>query len=359
MNTTLGTTNTSALDDDKPFDISKLSYVTVPLFTLIGLIGNGITVCVMFGKLFRQKSIGVYLAALAFSDTAFIIVSPFTKSFIKDMFTYDPTALSETGCKMFFFVFRSAKICSSWFVVGICIERFIVIWFPFKAKLLTNKRVSITYVTTVAVCVFIFDGVWTITGGIVKGVCFPSLVTESTKDLSAGFVVAGTLIFSIIPTCVLVLFTPLTVFRLCRQVHARRQMTSVATGDGYSDAMKITRMLIAVVMAYIILVAPISVAHSVAFFRGQNIFTSKDPEFIIFREIASILEQLNYSINFFLYFFCNATFRRSVYVLFGCRKMRVDMRGQRSGGQVPAHVHVSCSPSSSEDTVSSRLPYIS
>ena len=302
-------------------DIStKVSYVTVPVFTIFGLTGNILTLIIMRTKYFRASTTSVFLSALSLSDTTFILISPFTKAFMKDIFNRDPKALTEAGCKAYFCIFRSAKICSSWYVVLVCLERFMVICFPFRAKIIFHKRSAIIAVSFVTAAVLAFDAVWTITSGIVDGNCIPSIATESTKDLAAGFVVAGTAIFNIIPTCVLLFFTPLSIIQLFRQMSFRRE---TSTTSGNEDMLKVTRMLLAVTIAYILLVTPISVAHSVAFFNGYSIFTSKDPDFVIFREFAQTFEQLNYSINFFLYVTCNTTFRRQFYNVIRCRRQEI------------------------------------
>ena len=303
--------------DDSGIDpkaIEMVGYVTVPLLFVIGLTGNIFSISVMQTKYFRRSTICIYLTALSLSDTTFILVGPFTKSFVKDLFGRDPKALTVAGCKAFFFVFRSAKICSSWFVVTICIERFIVVWLPFKAKSISNRRTALIAVLSVTLSILTFDGIWTITSDIINGVCIPSVTTDSTRDLSAGFVIAGTAIFNIIPTCVLLIFTPLTALKLFRQQSFRRE---ISLSPGNEDAVRITRMLVSIMCAYILLVTPISIAHSVAFFSGDSIFESTNPRFIVFREFAQILEQLNYCVNFFLYVTFNITFRRSFYSMLG------------------------------------------
>lgn len=341
---------TTAAPKSSSVDIStKVSYVTVPVFGVLGLTGNILTIIIMRSKYFRMSTTGVFLTALALSDTTFILISPFTKTFVKDIFRQDPKALTEAGCKAFFFIFRSAKICSSWYVVIICLERFLVIWFPLQAKVICRRQIAVVFVTIITGCIFIFDGVWTITTDIVNGNCIPNVVTPSTQDVAAAFVIAGTAIFNIIPTCVLLLFTPMSIFKLFRQVSFRRQ---ISTTDRNEDAYRVTRMLLAVIIAYIVLVTPISVAHSVAFFNGENIFTSKSPDFVIFREVAQTFEQLNYSLNFILYLSCNATFRRHFYVIIGFQKN--EMRSAM-GWQPPTQPPVSSRQTSPNSTESSTV----
>jgi hypothetical protein len=59
-------------------------------------------------------------------------------------------AISSFGCKLSFWIFRTGKMMSSWFVVCICVERFVAVLFPFKVKILFMKRRR--YVEALSTC---------------------------------------------------------------------------------------------------------------------------------------------------------------------------------------------------------------
>ena len=286
------------------------AFVIVPLLLVVGMFGNTSVIIIMARKNFRTTTTAVFVIALALSDTKFILLFPFTKSFSNDVFARDVKALTLTGCKAFFCMFRSAKIFSSWVVVLICIERFIVIWFPLQAKRILTRQTAAVLVWSLLCITYIFDGAWTITTNITNGVCIPNFQTAENKDYSTAFLIAGTVIYNVLPSLFLICLTPLTIFKLLRHRAKRLKMTG-ANSHRTDETYRITRMLLAVTIAYLILVTPISVAHSVAFFSGDNIFQSTNENFIIFREIAQIGEQLNYVVNFFIYVIFNSTFRRN------------------------------------------------
>lgn len=323
--------------------ITTVGFVTVPLFALFGIVGNIFTLLIMHQQCFRKSSTSVHLSALAISDTMYNFVNPFTKSFVKDIFRQDPKTLSDAGCKVFFSMLRNAKIISSWIVVLICLERFLVIWFPLRVRQLYTRNVSVVAVTSVAVICITFNTVWSIqVSGIVGQICLPSVMAYNPEVVTA-FLVAGTAVYNIIPTVILLLLTPLTILKLFRHMSWRR---GIHTTTGNVDSIRVTRMTIAVTVAYIILVTPISTAHSVAFFQNDNIFESTDPSFIIFREFAQTLEQFNYCINFFLYVIFNASFRRTLCGLLGCRREN----SQRATNRQEAHALGNKSSESVTDT---------
>ena len=311
--------------------ITVISCSVVPLLLLIGLFGNTFTIIVMRSKRYRSSSTGVYLTALALSDVTFILAFPFVKSTTIDLFNIDVRAVSVIGCRLFYAVFRGTKICSSWFVVLICIERFLVVWFPLKAKVISNKRVALISVACVLVAEFTFEGARS--GGIfvVNGLCLPYYETPETKKMAAAMILTGTVLYNVIPTIILICATPMTMIKLFYHQRKRREM---ATYTGSDETSRITVMLLSVTVAYIILVTPIAVAHSVAFFQGDNIYLSKEPGIIIFREIAQVLEQINYVINFFLYVISNASFRHHFCHLIECCRTR---DGQRNTAYVDSH----------------------
>lgn len=315
--TTAGPSSDNALNTIPWF--YDMGYVIVPVLLAVGLLGNISVIIVMGTSHFRTTTTAVYLIALAVSDTHFILLFPFTKSFTQELFGQDIRALSITGCRAFFCIFRSAKIFSSGLVILIAVERFIVIWFPLRARRILTRKFAVIFVLILLFVVFIFAGLWTLTTSIVDGVCIPNSPTDENKDMSAVFVVAGALVYNVVPSLLLIFLTPLTIFRLLRHRSSRRKMTS-DIANRCDETYPITRMLLAIMIAYLILVTPISIAHSVAFFTGENIFESTNKNFIIFREIAQIFEQLNFVLNFFIYVSFNSTFRHHFCKLFCKRK---------------------------------------
>ena len=114
--------------------ITLTSYITVPLLFAVGLVGNILTIIAMRSRRFQQSSTGVYLTALALSDMTFILVFPFSKSTANQLLNMDVKAISSIGCKVFFLIFRGTKISSSWLVILIGIERFLVVWYHWKLE---------------------------------------------------------------------------------------------------------------------------------------------------------------------------------------------------------------------------------
>ena len=333
------------------------SYILVPLLVVMGCFGNTFTIIVMRSKRFQHSSTGVYLTALALSDLAFLITFPFIKGAFIELFGGDIRTLSVTGCRLYFFVYRGTKISSSWYVVLVGIERFLVVWFPLKAKILSNKRVALISTTVATAAIFTFEAARTGNTNIIDGVCLPFYKTPETEKLQTAFVATSTTIYSLIPTAILITVTPLTVWKLVRQQKKRQELMQNAGND---ETLHVTVMLLSVTIAYLILVTVISMTFAVAFFMGENLLATKDPRILMFLEIAQIMEQLNYVINFFLYVISNVTFRKHVIFMLKCRclnyKRKADLMRDATNANISTISALQESSFSSSTQVTETLP---
>lgn len=160
--------------------------------------------------------------------------------------------------------------------------------------------------------------VWSFSSGVVGGFCKPDLPHPWFRF----FIVGGCTLYSFLPAAILLVMSPQIMFRILLQVRKRRNLTSGSTKTRMSrkedEMIRASIMVVAVMIAYIVLVLPITVVHLYAFLTSVSAFDENDLGFFIFREIAQMLEQVNYSINFFFYVLCSSTFRRRIFELLGC-----------------------------------------
>jgi hypothetical protein len=94
-----------------------------------------------------------------------------------------------------------------------------------------------------------------------------------------------------------------------------------------SDTSRTTIMLVGVMVAYILLISPVTALHMSAFFLRLNAFGSNSLGFQVFKEVCQILEQMNYAINFYLYVLTSSLFRIGLKKLFFCRCRKRLSRG--------------------------------
>ncbi|XP_046562633.1 neuropeptide SIFamide receptor-like [Haliotis rubra] len=251
--------------------IRYVAYTTMPVFLVFSLTGNCLTIIVMISKSFWNSPCSIFLIALAISDSTYSIVFPFSKVFVRELIGYDIRALSWVGCHIFFIVHRGSKIASSWFIVVICAERFIAVWFPLKAGIICSKRNTVIVVLVVSGAVFTFTGFWTFSTVIIKGICVINYPTPNTAVLTRVYVIAGSSVYSVIPAAILLVLTPAICYKLIIQMKMRRQLLNRSAEDNTSSEMARTNtMLLGVTIAYIVLVTPTTIAHNVSFSLNVN-----------------------------------------------------------------------------------------
>ncbi|XP_056009426.1 thyrotropin-releasing hormone receptor-like [Ostrea edulis] len=316
--------------------LSCTNYFLQPLFLILGLAGHTLTVIIMQRRRYSQLASRFFLIALALSDSVLLLTQVFNKNFVLTYLRMDVRALSSVGCKAFFVIFKTAKMSSSWFLVFICWERFVAVWFPLKAKFICTKRVAWALILIVYVLITTYTSVWSYASQITKkNICHPDVYDKTnTSEVSrfGTFLIGGLSIYSLIPMIFLITMTPLIVLKLARQGRKRKSMV----GKSYrktssSDSSRTTFMLVGVMVAYILLISPVTALHMSAFFLRLNAFGSNASGFLIFKEVCQILEQINYAINFYLYVLTSSLFRVGLKELFCCRSQGQLSRGRSFG----------------------------
>ncbi|XP_061169026.1 histamine H2 receptor-like [Saccostrea echinata] len=306
--------------------LSYTNYVLLPVLLVLGLTGNTLTIIIMQTKRYSHLTSRLFLIALALSDSVLLLTQPLNKNFVLMYLGTDLRALSSIGCKAFFVIFKTAKMSSSWFLVFICWERFVAVWFPLKAKIICTKRVAVALIVLVYVFIFTYTSIWSYASQITKNnICHPD-VYDKTDPYEVSrfgtFLLGGLSIYSLIPMCFLITMTPLISIKLSRQGRKRKSMMgkSVRRKTASQDTNRTTVMLVGVMVAYILLISPVTALHMSAFFLRLNAFGSNALGFLVFKEVSQILEQLNYAINFFLYVLTSSMFRSGLEELFGCKR---------------------------------------
>ncbi|XP_045215293.2 leukotriene B4 receptor 1-like [Mercenaria mercenaria] len=309
------------------------SYVLTPIFLVIGLFGNGVTIFTMASKSFSNMTSRYILIALALSDTTLLLTQPFNKLFLRKLIGYDVRAMSDIGCKAFFHIFKTGKMTSSWLIVILCFERFVAVVFPFKTKTIITKKSILALIAIDYIFIVTYNGVWTFSSIIVDGTCKPDVTYPETKEKYRDFLLAGSSFYSLIPMIIMAILTPVIVIKLLLQRRKRKHLAGAAGDKADSETIRISAMLIGIVVAYVALVLPITIVHNLAFWRNVSAFDVNTRGFFILREVAQIFEQLNYSINFFLYVLCSSKFRGRVIELLGLSKCVERARAQSTSSK--------------------------
>jgi len=97
-----------------------------------------------------------YLTLLAIADTFVLYVSAF-KVWIRAVTRFEVLHVSIVGCKLFMFILLCSFYMSAWLVVLVTLDRFLVIWFPFRGYVFMRIRRARLTAAILAVIVAVYN----------------------------------------------------------------------------------------------------------------------------------------------------------------------------------------------------------
>ncbi|KAK2159470.1 hypothetical protein LSH36_152g01027 [Paralvinella palmiformis] len=311
----------------------EVEYILTPLLLLLGGFGNSLTIIVMRSATFRRLPVSKLLMAMSLSDVVLNLMLPLNKSFVHHMIGIDVRALSSGGCKLFFWINRLAKTTSSWLIVLITVERFIAVWLPMRAKFInTDRNVCVALILLYGMLA-VFFGYWcSWADRVIDNICIMNSRPPGFEHLSEIFLLGGLLLYSFIPSIILLIFNGLIIYKLAtrrKRIAPESNTTNSTSISAQPRSVRNTHtapnsktsvMLISVAMSFVVLVTPNAVANIVSFIRKETMLETTDPVTASLREAAQILEQLSHSVNFILYVLCNKRFRDGVITMFKINK---------------------------------------
>jgi len=145
----------SGVDGDRALAMMLLRTV-VPVIVLMGTVGNTLSFCVLVRRRMRSTPMYFYLTLLAVADTFVLYVSAF-KVWIRALTKFELLHVSNVGCKLFMFVLLCSFYMSAWLVVLVTLDRFLVIWFPFRGYLLMRIRQARLTAAMLAIVVGVYN----------------------------------------------------------------------------------------------------------------------------------------------------------------------------------------------------------
>ena len=289
------------------------------IFLLVGLLGNGLTLVVTLKSETRSMPQNILIMSLAVADTLSLLTNTFNITAFCEISFIDMTALKSVNnftCKLFNATYRTSIFNSSLIIMLICIERFIVVWFPLKSRHFLTRRLTILSVAAcIATTIVIVAIPSVLYGGIRNGICYHDFDVngdgESDTIQSTPLLSIIVVLFVISPILIILSLTPLTIVKLYRQQTTRRGLTTQELRTG---PYRTYVLLTAVVLVYLTLAGIPYLVFSAISASGTNVSASTASTG---SRGFSIILQANYSTNFVLYTMLNAGFRQKLLSMLG------------------------------------------
>ncbi|XP_064642970.1 probable G-protein coupled receptor B0563.6 [Lineus longissimus] len=278
------------------------------VFVPLGVVGNMISFLITTKKSNKNLSTCVYMSALSVVDTMILI----SVTSHRVIFVLGQSAVIQYGINdviFFWYWSYTAGMSSGLYLAYMSLDRAIAVTFPLKAKTFcttsrAKKAVSMTFFIPAILNVnmfFTYQVDKDITGFDTAYLNYPEALWVE-QAVSAYMLTVGTIIpFIIIMTCNIVIIASVQ--------KAGKSRNKMAAGEegGTSQGRHLTRMLIFVTVAYIVLSIPMRL-FEIAFSIPAVIekYDMSDPYWqLLFNVelwIVTDLWNLNYAVNFYLYF---------------------------------------------------------
>ena len=337
-----------ALSDYVTYRLGKVIQVYAqPIIAVVGIIGNTVSMLVMFQPNNRRTSFGVYIGFLAMSDTLVLVSS--TGFWLKRLLTSTP--LRDIECKIRGWTINSLQMNGFFIILGLTFDRLLAVRFPLKAVVwCTARRAKL-------VCGSVFAIVWLVNlpffvynhakNGLVCGMG----TSRSVISLVYPWIVVG--IGLVLPVVSLISMNAVIITAILSSRRFRAKYTTqrrprgsdsiiemsesatnssqnIPQGDWLNSANKHPKLmtpgernaivtLLLISFTFLLLVSPHYV--HIALFQLSDLVSSPSlrADYTLFFQVSKKLFFLNSACNFFLYCLSGTKFRNDVASLFSCK----------------------------------------
>lgn len=299
--------------------------VLAPLIMIIGVVGNSITIVVLTRRRMRSST-NCYLAALAIFDMLYLIL----------FFSLSLSHYSNTDTEDFYPYYRCFGVmlmltdaCSNtsvWLTTTFTIERYIAVCHPIKRKVICTesraKKVVFAVFVVCFLCTIPTPFEWTVQTRVDLA-SNQTLVRAVYSEFGRNMVYkkvyywVTVVLFIFIPFVLLAVFNSFLIWAVHQSKSQRRLMTMTQTQrDSANQENKITIMLIAVVILFLICQLPTAVMLVYTSAHVYPLNSNSDALITGLNNIFNILMASNASCNFVLYCVLSEKYRRTFHKVF-------------------------------------------
>ncbi len=311
----------------------KLIQYGFPILILIGLAGNSVSFILLVSRRLRNTSAYVYLAGLAVADNGVLLLSAF-KTWIRAVFKWELLHVSNAGCKIIMCLFLVSLHLSAWLIVAMSTDRFLVVWFPFKAtRYCTGTRARIIVVSLLVVMAIANSHVfWTL--GLQSydndtvTICGPAPGDDLMTDLYPYLKLVS---YSILPFIIVLILNLCIIWKLWtkhQSIGCENQSGSLNKKQN-----RVTVMLLTVSCLWLVLTAPFTL---VSLLLSHTKDAHHAAQTLLYKTLCFTFLYINHSANFFLYCCVGGRFRRNLRDMICAKCLKMQRRSSMTKtGQSP------------------------
>ncbi|XP_046551539.1 rhodopsin-like [Haliotis rubra] len=285
------------------------TYYLWAIFAL-GFPGNCFTIITII-KMSPQRSLAVYIALLAIVDNLAIV-----NKLLMFVLTDNGVQIGIYGCKFLGFFGNFLITYGNWLLVGLSVERFAAVWFPFQIGKIWTFRKSLTVVMSITLpLVGLFLHLfWTM----------DYHYYASTKSVFCNingkyiyFMVdvwnwINVLVYAVIPCVLLLIFNLLIIAGIVKSTKTRKYLNRSGSKTDSAQAdrhRQITIMLVTSAIALVVLTTPRCVLLIMSPYLNPSNKSMEGAVLYLIDTIAYVECDSTHAINFYLYSLSARRFR--------------------------------------------------
>ncbi len=289
---------------DHLYVVSDLLFlVSTPIITAVGIIGNVLTMVTAQRRRLRESPISVYMTALACADSLVLILD-FLNKWIFIVTGVHVISTSLEFCLAYRFLFTTLFTYAAWLVACIACERFLVVWWPLKAKWLSTRNKSRVVVCVSLVLSGVIHSYTFLIWDLREGRC--NMKIEQAYFFYNIYPLLSGVVYSYLPVTIIIVCNVLILVGLRRAAEKRKSLSQQENQDTRS----LTITMVTICVTFVVTTMPITILYTVLLGTGEWIY--QKPAMALVRTIILILGLANHSVNFFLYVMTSSKFREEL-----------------------------------------------
>jgi len=301
-------------------DIARFLTVYVqPLFCVLGIAGNGLSLLIFLSKDLRKVSSNIYLSVLSAACTVFLI-----SLLVVWLEVIHVKVIHENiWCQSIVFVTYVSSFLTVWSVVCITVENYIVTFHLRKATYfctVPKAKLVVLFLTVIGILLYTFS-LWSVKVVNYMGmnICTSDPEYQETTKI---FTFVDTIVTLVLPTGALLVLISAILAKHLWQRHRKKNEEEQSGRKRLSkkekSLLKITRVLLAIGLTYVVLGGPsyINKLRSM-FINTSEVSVSLNERSM--NQIFQIIFYLTFCFNFAFYSMWSLNFRRGLKRLCCCK----------------------------------------
>ena len=316
-----------------------------PIFLIVGISGNILSMAVLSRQRMRQTTTSVYLRLLALVDFTVIVVGVPPHL----MYNYAGLDIKNEGaftCKFYSWLSPTVTALSWWMLPVITLDRFIMVKYPVWAKNHSTKRSAVVLVLILAATISVLNSHHLIFLSTSE-TRIPSNFTNATVTVTnlrcdpnpqwyklfyhRVWPIVILILYNIAPVTFLIICNLLLIIELIKR--SRQNQTRRAKGgDNVKDSRatkSIMKMLTTVCIIFLITSSPMCLNLVITPYIFDRRSKHDAAKMLLIQSVAQLLMYSNNTINFLLYTLSGKVFRNEFRAMFEqCRQAIVTFRNR-------------------------------